>query len=186
MKTRIVAIVLLSAFLVACGSAQSLQNRSSQERTPQPPPPTVQVTGPPTVVSHKVGDVVNVAQIWQITITKVEHAGKDRVDPIYDLSEMGANEYFLVIHMTVKNISAMQMSFSGDFQFTLRDPEGNLVKGYASPMVNGTQAAPSGTILPGMQQKGDLTYIGNTQIKSYDLLFEPNMPETPAFLWKIS
>ena len=110
-----VAIIVTIAGLIACGSSAS-NTGTNVPTTPSSSGSTP--TSTPTPVGHfKVGQTVNVGNIWQIIIVSAKNGGT--------ASYLKPDQVFLDIFVKAKNISSSEQTMSSLVSWTVRDTDGN-------------------------------------------------------------
>jgi hypothetical protein len=160
MLKKLLPITLFLFLSLAACSSTSAQTPQS---TPQPSP-----TIAPTPTPHyKVGEVVNVDNIWQITINSVK--ALDLSSGLYAKPDNGS---YIAVDVSFKNISQQEQqitSTTGDF--TLRDSSGMQ---YTEVLLIGPDNLdpPSGKIEPGQPLRGIMTYDVPAKT-DFSLSFEP-------------
>jgi hypothetical protein len=169
---------VLSLFLIGCGSTST---NTGTVVTPTPTIATTAITTPtdtptPTNQHFKVGQVVNVGNIWTVKIVSV------KTSPHGEFAKpRHAGDVFLIFQVAVKNISSEeQLLASGEF--TLKDTEGQQYDMYyddeAGPWLGGKVEA-------GDPLKGSLTYEVPKSVHDFRLSFEVSLYESGQTIWDI-
>jgi hypothetical protein len=114
---------------------------------------------------HKINEVVNVDNTWEVTVTKVStnQGGSALVTP-------QAGNTLLQIEVTMKNISTKQQTASSLIQYNLRDASGQK---YTEDLLTG-KVGPEGAVAAGNPLKGTITYEVPQSTKSFVLEFTAN------------
>jgi len=170
-----VVIVVMLASLTACGTASPSPNTGTLA-SPQPTaPPTSVATPTPTPQGHfKVGDAVNIGNIWMMTIISAKSGGTaDYLKP---------GQVFLNIVAMAKNISTQEQTISS-FDFTLRDPSGETQNVAYDPNAPATDL--SGKVEPGSPIKGGLTFAVLSTTHHFQLFFEVSVITSGQTIWDI-
>jgi hypothetical protein len=182
-SVAVAVAILVALFVVGCGSPTA--NSSTQV------PPTRSAAKPTEapMKMYKVGDTVNVANTWQITVTKTKV-----VDPHFDTfqgqDQIRNHQQFLVTYLKVRNISATAQTLDKS-QLRLQDSDGN--SNFSTTMLydynnrnNTLGDGIGGTIEPNMQQQGSLVYIIPLTTHTFYLSFETDFNAQGQTLWEIT
>ncbi|MDQ2884928.1 MAG: DUF4352 domain-containing protein [Chloroflexota bacterium] len=110
---------------------------------------------------HKIGETVNVDDIWQVTVTGAKTNQGD------DIMHPKAGHAFLSIDVSMKNISSSQQAASSLIQYSLRDTAGQQY----NETIATNATSPDGPVNAGAPLKGTLTYEVPTSTKSFVLGF---------------
>jgi hypothetical protein len=132
-------------------------------------------SGAPTGSYHKIGEAVNVSGIWIVTVNSAQTSngqGFDQPDP---------GKQYLVIDVSMRNISNQEQNVASDFLFTLRDSDGREISqafvGFANP--------PEGKVEPGQQIRGDLVYQIDLNAHDFSLAFQADLFSSGQVFWNI-
>lgn len=176
MKLFVVGLaVVLSALLAACGGQQ---NNQPVKSTPVVHQPGSQTSVPPITHHHKVGEMVE-AYPWNITLNTV-HTQASEVTGSIESKPTTEGYVFLKVAVTAKNISTKEQ-FLGNFQFVLRDTDGNQYgSSYGSPDNN-----IGGNVEAGAPLKGNLVYEVPPTVHTYVLRFTPDPTAMNTVIWDI-
>lgn len=141
---------------IAVQSTATVQTTATQAgTTPQ------QTPQPSTTGHHKIGETVNIDNIWQVTVTGAKtNQGDDILHP-------KAGHTFLSIDVSMKNISSSQQAASSLIQYSLRDTAGQQY----NETIATNATSPDGPVNAGAPLKGTLTYEVPTSTKSFVLGF---------------
>jgi hypothetical protein len=172
--------LILASLLAACGSISPSSNQGSAitpTPTTQPAQPTA--TPSPTPLAHfKVGQTVQVGNIWQITVTKPQRVTPGQYDYIKKPGDV-----ILMISVSLKNISSGEQTVYSYGQFTLRDSTGTA----ASPTyIQSAQQPPNGKVEANMPISGDLVYEIPPGEHHFTLAFETNLFAPGQTIWDIT
>lgn len=141
-------------------TAASTPTTTAIVSTPDPP---ITPTPPATAMHYKVGQTLQINGTWQITIVSVRTSQGDQH------TKPKPGNSFLLINVTMKNISSQPSTISSLKQYTLHDTTGQT---YTQTLLNGT-ASPDGTLPAGGALQGMLTYEVPATIHTYILGFIP-------------
>ncbi|MBX5449565.1 DUF4352 domain-containing protein [Thermogemmatispora sp.] len=126
-------------------------------------------------VHHKVGETVTFNDSWQIRLNSVT------TSPGQDFDQPKAGDRYLLIDVTLLNISNNEQEVAASFNFTLRDSEGREIEmtyvSFASP-------PPSGKVEPQQKIRGTLVYEISQSQQNFVLSFSDLM-ESGQLFWDI-
>jgi len=126
---------------------------------------------------HKVGQVVTVNNEWEVTI----NSAKFSQTGASDIDKPAAGKVFLVIDITLKNISPKEQNISSLLDFKLRDKNGQSYN--ESIFAN----APDGKVEPGGPIKGQLEYEVSPSIHQFTFYFDPDFTSSNGqTIWDIT
>ena len=167
-----VAIIVTIAGLIACGSSASNTGTNvptSPSSSGSTPTPTS------TPVGHfKVGQTVNVGNIWQIIIVSAKNGGT--------ASYLKPDQVFLNIFVKAKNISSSEQTMSSLVSWTVRDTDGNT---YGVGYDPNASSSLDGKVEAGQPLQGSLTFAVSGKVHHYILLFEVNFISPGQTIWDI-
>lgn len=171
MKKRLTVLfcfaILLGA-LLACGESSNAGSLSSTSNN----------TTQASAAQHfKVGDVVKVGDTWQVTVNTVKTSHGD------DIIKPGSGNIFVIINVTVKNISGKEQDISSLLNFTYKAADGT--KGKESVLTTGVSPAPDGKVEAGDTDKGDLVYEVPAAQKTGTLSFQADLISDGETVWDI-
>lgn len=164
----LIGLAILAGSLLACGSS------SDNTGTATTPGAT---TAP--AKHFKVGDTVKVGDTWQITVNGVQALTNDG-----DFNKpQKADDVFLAVDVTVKNISSSEQNISSALNFSLKGADGTK---YNQTILTSQPAAPDGKVEAGDQDKGDLAYEVPASVKSFVLSFQADIVSSGETQWDLS
>jgi hypothetical protein len=177
----IVLSVLVLVFLSACDTGTS-NNGSTTGNSPTAPAATTSAATPtstaPAQTGHnKVGDQVKVGNTWVVTVNSVKTSQGG------SFSQPKAGNIYLVVDVTVKNVSNAQQPVSSLLSFTLKDSTGQKYDESIAPDVG---TPPDGEVAAGAQLKGQLVYEVPTSQKQFTLTFIGDLLGTDQTIWDLS
>lgn len=184
-KSRVlwIAIGVLIACVVACGVIGSLAAHSdSNTGTLVATAPTMTTAAPtqapPAPAKHfKVGDVVSIGSTWQITVNSAKVSAGDAVS-----QPTKSGDQFLVIDVSMKNISAKAQTTSSLLQWKLQDSTGLSYTEAATDL----GVPPDGAVQAGAPLRGIFVYEVPTTEKQFTLSFQADPVSSDATIWDIS
>ncbi|HEU5375861.1 MAG TPA: DUF4352 domain-containing protein [Ktedonobacteraceae bacterium] len=163
------ASLILFFALIACGDAAS---NSGAVVTG-----TTTATSAPAASHFKTGQVVKVGDTWEVTVNSIKKSQGD------EFSKPDSGNMFLIVNVTVKNISAKEQTISSLLNFKLKDADGTEGK---TNFLSGTSPAPDGKIAAGDKSRGDLVYEVSASQKNFTLAFESDIFSSGQVIWDLS
>jgi hypothetical protein len=150
----------------------------------QPTQPTQQVTSQSTQPlatqvphTHPIGKPVQVGDAWIVTVNSVKtRAGGE-------CSQPKGGYTFLVVDVTLKNITSSRPNASSVMMFTLKDQTGQR---YTETMTGCTKASPDGMVKSGNLLKGVMVYAVPSSMHTFTLAFEPRCLTTEMTEWTLT
>jgi hypothetical protein len=159
-------VVLAGGVILACGSASantgtttggsSNSNNSSSKH-------------------FKVGDQVKVGDSFVVTVNSVKTSNGD------EISQPKAGNTFLVVDVSVKNVSSKEQNISSLLQFTLKDATGQK---YDQTFISGA-TSPDGKVEAGDVIKGQIPYETPKSQHNYTLAFEADIISSGQTIWDL-
>lgn len=175
MKKRLAILLgfaIILGALIACGESNNTGVASSTSNN------TSQAQSTPAAASHfKVGDVVKVGNTWQVTVNSVKTSQGD------DFSKPGAGNIYVIIDVTVKNISSQEQTISSLLNFTYKAADGT--QGKESILTTGVSPSPDGKVAAGDVVKGDLVYEVPAAQKTGTLAFQADITSGGETVWDV-
>lgn len=170
------ALVIMAFMLVGCSESNNTGTAASAPST------SLAATPAPTKASapqhFKVGQAVNVGDpaVWQVTVNSV----KTSTGSQYEKPEKGQ---FILIDVSLKNVSAKEQDVSSLLNFKFTDDTGvSYTEGYFSGAAN----SPNGKVEAGMPARGTLVYDVPTSVHKLTLAFAPDMLSSGQVIWDIT
>jgi len=165
-------VAVFAVFLLACGSASDSASNSGTTTTSSGGTSSV-----PSGAQHfKQGDQVKVGSTYVVTVNSVKTSQGD------DVFQPKSGNTFLIVDVTVKNVSSQEQDLSSILQFTLKDSSGQK---YDQTIVDGA-TSPDGKIAAGDQLRGQLAYEVPKAQKSFTLAFEADITSSGQTIWDLS
>lgn len=135
-------------------------------------------TQPTQAAQHfKAGQTVKVGSTWEITVNGVKTSQGDS----FDTPKPGMT--FLLIDVTLKNVSDQEQPVSSLIMWTLRDPSGQQ---YTETITTIAGAPPDGKAAAGSPVRGTLAYEVPTSGHSFTLAFQADIIASGQTLWDIT
>jgi flagellar basal body-associated protein FliL len=133
---------------------------------------------PVTSTQHfTVGQVVKVGDTWDVTVNSVKTSRGDQ----YSAPKSG-NTY-LIIDLTMKNISSQEQNVSSLISFDLKDSTGQKYTETITTMSD--IHPPDGKVEAGAPLRGQLVYEVPTSTKDYTLSFQAEFTSSGQTIWDI-
>lgn len=124
----------------------------------------------------KVGDQVKVGSTYVVTVNSVKTSAGD------DISKPKAGNTFLVVDVTLKNVSSAEQNVSSLLSFDLKDGTGQK---YTETIVTGA-TPPDGKIEPGDQLRGQLPYEVPASQHAFAFSFQADITSSGQTIWDLS
>jgi hypothetical protein len=175
------ALVLIVIVIVVIASASAAKNNNGTIVNTGSTSTTgnTQATSAPAAPStFKVGQVVSVGNTWQITVlsAKTDAGGQ------YN-SPQTAGDVFLIVTVSVKNISSQSQTMSSIVQWNLQDTTGQK---YNIGIDTNAGAGLDGPVAVGSLLKGTLTYEAPKTIHNFVLSFQNDITSSDQSIWNIT
>ncbi len=134
------------------------------------------VTGPTQQANFKVGDQVKVGDTWIVTVNSATTSAGDSV------FQPGAGNTYLLLDVSLKNVSHQAQDVSSLAQFTLRDSTGQSYTEALTDLGN----PPDGTVAAGAPLRGKFVYEVPKSQKVFTFSFQADITSTGATTWDIT
>jgi Domain of unknown function (DUF4352) len=167
----ILGIVLIVAALLACGESTNTGTKAGTGSTSSTQPAVAPAQ------HFKTGDVVKVGNIWQVTVNSV------KTDTGGQYSALKAGDVYLLVDVSMNNISTQEQNTSSLLDWTLKGTDGQK---YNDSFFSGAPSAPDGKVEAGSPAKGTLVYEVPSSVKSFNLAFAPSVFTGGQTVWDIS
>lgn len=165
------SILAVVGALFACGASSSANSGSTTTNTAPAP------TSAP-VQHFKVGQSVNVGSTWTINVEKATTSTGNDID-----KPQKSGDVFLILTISMKNISSQEQNVSSALQYTLQDTDGQK---YDETIYTDAGATLDGKVEAGSPLKGTITYEVPSSTKKYTLSFQNDITSTGQTIWDIS
>lgn len=123
----------------------------------------------------KVGDQVKVGDTYVVTVNSVTTSNGD------DFMKPKSGNTFLIVDVSIKNVSSKEQNLSSLLQFTLKDSSGQK---YDETFVTGA-TAPDGKLAAGDVVKGQIPYEVSASQHSFTLAFEADIISSGQTIWDL-
>lgn len=163
----IVIVALATALIVACGGDANAGTTTSGNT------PSQSNTGSQ---HFKVGNQVKVGDTYVVTVNSVKTNGGT------DIDQPKSGDTYLVIDLTVKNVSSQEQDLSTLLQFTLKDATGQKY----DETVTSFTTPPDGKIEAGDQSRGQMAFEVPKSQHSFTLAFEADITSSGETVWNLS
>ena len=164
----VVILALTALFVLACGSASDATNSGTAA--------TGTVAAPRSAAHFKVGDQVKIGSTWLITVNSAQTNAGDAV------SQPNQGNTYVVVDLTMKNLSSQEQDVSSLLQFTFKDATGQK---YDEALTDIGQS-PDGKVAAGDLLRGQLVYEVSTAQHQFTLAFENDIISSGQTIWDIS
>ncbi len=167
-----VVVVLVSAVVVlACGGASAANTGTKIDSG------STSTGGQTnTTAQHfKVGDQVKVGDTYVVSVNSVKTSAGS------DIDQPKAGNDYLIVDVTIKNVSSQEQNFSSDLQFTLKDSTGQK---YTQTIISNA-TPPDGKIAAGDLLRGQMAFEVPTSQKNFTLAFESDIFGSGQTIWDL-
>ncbi len=137
--------------------------------------PTTAITASTNNQHFKVGQVVKVNTIWQVTINSVKTVNGN------DFSTPTVGDTYFIVDVTLKNLSGQAQNVSSALNFSLQDATGQK---YTETILIG-ETPPDGKVEANSLLRGQLTYEVPTSQSSFTFNFEPDIVAGNQTVWDL-
>jgi hypothetical protein len=163
------ALLVAAALLIACGGSSAANSGTVVTGTV----PLPSVTPLPR---FKVGEQVKVGNTWLVTVTGVTTSDGDF------LFRPADGTTYLVIAVSLTNISSQEQSVSSFLQFSLKDQTGQQ---YGEAIVDFAKA-PDGKVEPADMLRGNFVYQVPMTLHQFTFAFQADLTRPGQTLWDLS
>jgi Domain of unknown function (DUF4352) len=136
-------------------------------------------TAPATSQSFKVGDNVTVGTTWKISVNGIATNPGDQFNT-------PQNGQFVVVDVTMTNISSSEQTVSSLVNFQMRGSDGTQYNETIVANLAGVSPAPDGKVEAGQPLKGDFVYDIATSVHNFTFSFTPDITSSGATVWNLS
>ncbi|HEY7127688.1 MAG TPA: DUF4352 domain-containing protein [Ktedonobacterales bacterium] len=171
--TLIGVLFLVPLFIAACGGTDSGNGGTANAA----PTATSAPAATPLPGHHGVGEQVAVGTTWMVTVNGVKTSKGG------SFSTPDAGNIYLVVDVTVTNVSSEKQPVSSLLSFTLKDTAG---KEYDESIAPDVGKPPDGDVEANNQLKGQLVYEVPTDQKLFNLTFISDLLGTDMAVWDLS
>jgi hypothetical protein len=166
----VVGVILVAALLIlACGGSSAANSGTVVTGTV----PLPSVTSLPR---FKVGEQVKVGSTWVVTVTGVTTSDGDFI------SRPADGTTYLVIAVSLRNISSQEQAVSSFLQFSLKDQTGQQ---YSEAIVDFARA-PNGKVEAADLIRGNMVYQVPTSLHRFTFAFQADITRPGQTLWDIA
>jgi predicted RecA/RadA family phage recombinase len=173
----LLSLMVFVGALLACGASDN-NTGSAVSSTPSSSSPSAKSSQAPASATHfKVGQVVKVGDTWQVTVNSVKTSQGD------DMDKPQKGQY-LLLDVSVKNISSQEQNISSLANFKLTDDTG--ISYTEAITALGNPNPPDGKVEAGSPLRGTFTYDVPTSVKKFTFSFEPDIMSSGQTIWDIN
>jgi len=173
----VLAVLLLGCIgIVALVTSAARSTNTGTLATTIPSSSTSTPTSNPSGQHFKVGQVVTVGNTWQVTVNSAKTSeGEQFITPT-------ADHHYLILDVTLKNISSQEQNVSSALNFTLQDSTGQKYTETILP----SKTPPDGKVEAGSLLRGQLSYEVPTSQKTFTFSFQANIISGGQTIWDIN
>lgn len=170
-RTRLVGtlalVAIAAAVMLACGGGTAANSGNT----------TNGGTSASSSSKHfKVGDQVKVGSTYVVTVNSVKTSQGD------DVFQPKSGNTFLIVDVTLKNVSSQEQNVSSLLMFTLKDSTGQK---YDETVTSNT-TPPDGKVEAGDMLRGQLAYEVPQSQRSFTLAFQADITSGGQTIWDLS
>ena len=172
----VLVIGIIGASMASSGGQQTTTPQATQavqQTTTQPSQPTA--TQAP--VTNTIGKPVQVGDTWVVTVNSV------KTNTGSEFSQPRSGYTYLVVDVTLKNISSSNQDASSIMMFGLKDQTGQT---YTMTFTDFAKAAPDGTVSSGSLLRGELVYEVPSSMHAFNFSFQPSFLTTDLAEWNVT
>lgn len=160
-------ILLIAAALLACGGSTNTGTTAST---------TSNSTNKPAQ-HFKVGDTVKIGTDWQAVVNSV------KTDDGGQYSSLKSGDTYLVVDISLTNLSSQEQTVSSMLNFTLQGTDGQK---YTQGIDTNAGATLDGKVSAGSPLKGAIAYEVPSSVKSFTFNFAPDVVSSGQTTWDLS
>lgn len=160
-------VVAAAVVFLACGSGSANAGATTTGSSSN--------TSSSTDKHFKVGDQVKVGDTFVVTVNSVKTSDGD------DFSKPKSGNTFLVVDVSIKNVSSKEQNLSSLLQFTLKDSAGQK---YSETILVGA-TPPDGKLAAGDIVKGQIAYEVSAAQHSFTLSFVADIISSGQTVWDL-
>ncbi|HEU5348582.1 MAG TPA: DUF4352 domain-containing protein [Ktedonobacterales bacterium] len=123
----------------------------------------------------KVGDQVKVGDTYVVTVNSF------KTNPGDEISKPKSGNVFVVVDLTIKNVSSEEQSVSSLLQFTLKDSTGQKY----NETILSSATPPDGKLAAGDIIKGQIAYEVSASQHDFTFAFEADMLSSGQTIWDL-
>ena len=168
--TFLFALCIIVAALIACGESTSNTGSTSAPNG----------ATPAQAAKHfKVGDTVTVGTAWKVVVNSIVANAGDQ----FNTPTKGT---YIVVDVSLTNISSQEQTISSLANFTMRGSDGTEYTEAITGNLAGVNPPPDGKVEAGSPVKGDFVYDVPTTAKAFTLSFTPDITSAGATIWDLN
>lgn len=168
-------ICIAAVVILACG--ESSNNTGTASNSGSSSSSSSSPTQAPANQHFKVGQQVKVGSTWMVTVDSV----KTSTGSTYNTPKAG--NVFMVVTVSVKNMSSQEQNVSSLVQFNLQDSTGQK---YTETIDTDAGATLDGKVEAGSPLKGVIVYEVPKSMHSYQFSFQSDITSDGQTLWDLS
>lgn len=172
------SLVALVVFIVIISAATNSGGKSNTGTTASTSGSSAASSANTQPAQHfKVGDTVKVGDTWQAVVNSV------KTDAGGQFSALKSGDTYLVVDISLTNLSSSEQNVSSILFFTLQDTTGQK---YDETVDTNASATLDGKVEAGQPLRGSLAYEVPSSIHSFTLNFSPNIVGSGQTIWDLS
>jgi hypothetical protein len=167
-----IVLVVIIIIAAAAGSHGSSPNAGTTTGTNSNP------TTSTTSQHFKVGDAVTVGSTWKAVVNSVKTDDGGQFS-----SALKAGDTYLVVNISLTNLSSQEQNVSSELNFTLQDSTGQKYTEGIDPNAGATL---DGKVSAGSPLRGVIVYEVSASMKSFVLNFAPDLISSGQTTWDLN
>jgi hypothetical protein len=171
------SLVALVVFIVIISAATSSGGKSNTGTASTSGSSTTSSINTQPAQHFKVGDTVKVGDTWQVVVNSV------KTDDGGQFSGLKSGDTYLVVDVSLTNLSSSEQNVSSILFFTLQDSTGQKYNETVDPNASATL---DGKVSAGSPLRGSLVYEVPASTKSFVLNFAPDIVGSGQTVWDLS
>jgi hypothetical protein len=168
----LIALCIIIGALIACGGSDNTGTKANSGNS------TTSSTSDTKPAQHfKVGDTVKVGDTWQVVVNSV------KTDDGGQYSGLKSGDTYLVVDISLTNLSSKEQTVSSALSFTLQDSTGQK---YNESIDGNAGATLDGKVSAGSPLRGIIAYEVPSSVKSFVLNFAPDIVSSGQTTWDLT
>jgi hypothetical protein len=161
------ALCIVIGALLACGESNTGTTSTSTNSTSKP-----------AASQHfKVGDTVKVGSDWQAVVNSV------KTDDGGQYSGLKSGDTYIVVDVSLTNLSSTEQNVSSELNFTLQDTTGQK---YTEGIDSNAGATLDGKVEAGQPLRGTIAFEVPATVKQFTFNFSPDITGSGQTTWDLS
>ncbi len=164
----IALVVLIGVISAVSGGSKNSASSTSNSSTG---------SSQPLAKHFSIGDTVKVGDTWQAVVNNV------KTDDGGQYSGLKSGDTYLVVDISLTNLSNQEQVISSALNFTLQDSTGQK---YNEGIDTNTGATPDGKVAAGLPLRGSIAFEVPVTQKNFTFAFDPNIISSGQTIWDLT